>query len=114
MQVDIQCRRLKLTRGLRGFGERRIRSVLSRFDERIKKVSLWLSDVNGPKGGSDKNCQVQVVIAGKAPVIVEETRENLYVAINRALERASQSVVRKLGRERSRVRRASPMVASAG
>lgn len=114
MQIDIQCRRLNLTRGLRGFGERKIRSVLSRFDERIKKVSLWLSDVNGPKGGQDKNCQVQIVIAGKSPVIVEETRENLYAAINRALQRAGQSVVRKIGRERSRGRRSPPMTPAAG
>lgn len=114
MHIDIQCRRLNLTRGLRGFGERRTRSVLSRFDERIKKVTLWLSDVNGPKGGNDKNCQVQIDITGKSPVIVEETRENLYVAINRALERSGRTVVRKLGRERSRVRRTAPMVATAG
>ena len=114
MQIDIQCRRLNLTRGLRGFGERRIRSVLSRFDERIKKVTLWLSDVNGPRGGSDKNCQVQIDILGKSPVIVEETRENLYVAINRALERSGQTVMRKLGRERSRARRSAPMIPAAG
>ena len=114
MQVDIQCRRLNLTRGLRGFGERRIRSVLSRFDECIKKVTLWLSDVNGPKGWQDKNCQVEIVISGKSPVIVEETRKNRYVAINRALERSGQTVVRKLGRERSRVSRSSPMVSAAG
>ena len=68
MQIDIQCRRLSLTRRLRGFGERKIRSVLSRFDERISRVTLWLSDVNGPKGGSDKNCQVEIVISGKSPV----------------------------------------------
>ena len=95
MQIDIQCRRLNLTRRLRGFGEQKIRRVLSRFDERIKKVTLWLSDVNGPKGGSDKNCQVQIVISGKSPVFVEETRENVYVAINRALERSAAGALRK-------------------
>ena len=112
MRIDIQARRFSLTRALRNHAERRVRIGLTRFDERIMKVSLWLSDVNGPKGGSDKNCQVQIVIPGKPDVVVEETQANLYVAINRAIERAGQTVVRKLDRQRTRVKRSTTMFPS--
>lgn len=109
MEVEIQARKLPLSRKLRRYAEQRVRSALTRFDERITKVSLWLSDVNGPKGGTDKNCQVQISIAGKPDVIVEETRANLYVAVNRALERAGLTVVRKLTRQRTRGKRAAQL-----
>jgi len=112
MRIDIQARRFSLTRALRRYAERRVRIGLTRFDERIMKVSLWLSDVNGPKGGNDKNCQVQIVIPGKPDVVIEETQANLYVAINRALERAGQAVVRKLDRQRTRVKRSATMFPS--
>ena len=112
MRIDIQARRFSLTRALRRYAERRVRSGLTRFDERIMKVSLWLSDVNGPKGGNDKNCQVQIVIPGKPDVVIEETQANLYVAINRALERAGQAVVRKLDRQRTRIKRSATMFPS--
>jgi putative sigma-54 modulation protein len=110
MNIEIQARRVPLSRKLRSYTERRIRSALAHFDERITRVSLWLTDVNGPKGGNDKNCQLQIVMSGKPDVVIEETRENLYVAINRAIERAGQTVVRKLERQRSRVKRSAQLL----
>ena len=112
MRISIQARQFSLTRALRRHTEQRVRNGLARFDERIMKVSLWLSDVNGRKGGSDKNCQVQIVIPGAADVVVEETQANLYAAINRAIERAGLAVVRKLDRQRTRIKRPIPMFAS--
>jgi putative sigma-54 modulation protein len=110
MRIEIQARKVSLPSRLRRQIEHRIRAALTRFDERIMRVSLWLSDVNGPKGGSDKNCQVQIVMPGKPDVVIDETRDNLYSAINRALERAGQTVVRRLDRKRRRVKRAPQIV----
>jgi putative sigma-54 modulation protein len=112
MKIEIQARQVSLTRGLRGYAEHRVRLALTRFDERIMKVSLWLTDVNGPKGGKDKNCQLQITMAGKPDVVIEETRENLYLAINIAIERAGQTVVRKLDRQRTRAKRSTQMLST--
>jgi putative sigma-54 modulation protein len=112
MKIEIQARRLSLTRRLRGYTEHRVRLALTRFDERIMKVSLWLTDVNGPKGGKDKNCQLQIIMAGKPDVVIEETRENLYLAINIAIERAGQTVLRKLDRQRTRAKRSTQMLST--
>jgi putative sigma-54 modulation protein len=49
-------------------------------------------------------------MSGKPDVVIEETRENLYLAINRAIERAGQTVVRKLDRQRSRVKRSGQLL----
>ena len=109
MRIEIQARKISLSRKLRRQAERRLRNALTRFDERIMRVSMRLSDSNGTRGANDKNCQLQIVLPGKPDVVVEETRENLYVAINRAIERAGQTVVRKFGRERRHAKRAAPL-----
>ena len=112
MRIEIQARKISLSRKLRRQAERRLRNALTRFDERIMSVSMRLSDSNGPRGTNDMNCQLQIVLPGKPDVVVEETRENLYVAINRAIERAGQTVVRKFDRERRRVKRVTPFEAA--
>jgi ribosomal subunit interface protein len=110
MHIDIQARQLPLTRTLKRYTQLRIRFALTRFEERIQRVSMWLSDVNGPKGGRDKQCRLQVALAGKTSIVIEDTHENLYVAINRAIERAGHSLVRKLDRQQSRLQRSRTAV----
>ena len=110
MQIEIQARRVPLSSKVRNEVKRRVEIALTRFDQRIMKVSLWLSDVNGPKGGLDKNCHMQIIMPGKPDVVIEETRENLYLAINIAIARAGKAVVRKLDRHRTRVKRSGQML----
>jgi len=105
MQIDIQTRPFTLSEPLRYYSERRIRFALTRFEDHIQRVSMWLSDVNGPRGGKDKHCRLQIVLAGTNDVLIEDTQLNLHVAINRSLERAGRSLVRKLDRQRSRMQR---------
>ena len=110
MKIEIQARKVSLPRKLHDYVERRVSVALTHFDESIMKVSLWLSDVNGPKGGRDKNCQVQIIMAGKPDVVIDETRENLYLAINLAIERARKTVIRKLDRQHSHAKRSAKML----
>ncbi|MBC7732251.1 MAG: hypothetical protein H7306_10165 [Bacteriovorax sp.] len=45
---------------LQDVAQRRMRFVFRRFDWLIPKATVWLSDVNGPRGGIDKRCQVEI------------------------------------------------------
>jgi putative sigma-54 modulation protein len=105
MHIDIQSRPFSLTDSLRHYSDQRIRSVLTRFEDHIQRVSMWLSDINGPKGGRDKHCRLQIVLAGDTDVVTENTQADLHVAINRAVERAGRSLKRKLDRKQSRIHR---------
>lgn len=105
MNIDIQSRPFSLTESLRDYSDRRIRSALTRFEGRVQRISMWLSDINGPKGGKDKHCRLQIVLAGDTDVVVDETQADMHVAINRAVERAGRSMARKLDRKQSRVHR---------
>jgi putative sigma-54 modulation protein len=105
MHIDIQSRPFSLTESLRDYSDQRIRSVLTRFEDHIQRISMWLSDINGPKGGRDKHCRLQIVLAGNADVVTEDTQVDLHVAINRAVERAGRTMARKLERKQSRIHR---------
>jgi ribosome-associated translation inhibitor RaiA len=109
MQIDIQARDFPLTDALRSHAERRLRVVLTCCDEHIQRVVMRLSDINGPRGGADKRCHLQVVLAGLPNMVIEDTEANLYVAINRAADRAGRTLVRKIGRQKTLLRRDHPM-----
>ena len=99
MQIEIQARNFSTTRALRAHIERRLGFALSSCYRHIKRILVRLSDVNGPRGGNDKRCQLEVMLPGQA-VVVEDTEADLYVAINRAASRAGRTVMRQIRRKR--------------
>lgn len=110
MQIDIQARQFTLTDALRDHAERRLRSALTCCNDHIQRVMVRLSDINGPRGGSDKRCHLQVVLTGMPDVIIEDTEADMYVAIDRATDRASRTVVRKIERQQSRLKQGQPPI----
>ncbi len=110
MQIDIRARNLSLTGALRTHAERRLRFALTCCDDHIQRVVMRLSDINGPRGGADKRCFLQVMLPGLPDVVVEDTEADLYVAIARATDRAGRTVVRKIGRQRALLKQGRPLV----
>lgn len=100
MHIDIQARGFPLTEGLRAHTERRLKFALSWASHDLRKVVVRLSDINGPRGGEDKRCCIQVVFPGVPDVVIEDTEADLYVAIDRAVDRTERSVARLLERQR--------------
>jgi ribosome hibernation promoting factor len=106
MQIDIQARNFSLTNALREYIQRRLGFALSTRDEYIQRVMVRLSDINGPRGGRDKCCHIQIVLPQLADVVIEDTELDMYVAIDRASDRAGRTVGRKLARQRDNSRTA--------
>lgn len=100
MQIDIQARNFSLTNALRGHVERRLGFALSTRDDHIQRIMVRLSDVNGPRGGEDKCCHIQVVLPKLTDVVIEDTEMDMYTAIDRAADRAGRTVNRRLTRQR--------------
>ncbi|MEW5890321.1 MAG: HPF/RaiA family ribosome-associated protein [Pseudomonadota bacterium] len=98
MQFDIRTQGFDLTDALRQHAERRLTCALSRFHGRLGRVSMWLTDYNGPRGGVDKRCLLLVRIAGAPEVLITELSKDLYIAIDRAADRAGRTVARRMGR----------------
>lgn len=105
MQFNIQARDFSLTKSLRNHAERRLWFALTCFDNHIQRIVMLLSDINGPRGGVDKRCQLRIVLDGMPDVVIQDTEADLYVAIDRAANRAGRTLVRKLDRLQSLLRR---------
>ena len=102
MQIAIQTNGFEITEGLRVHVERRIRFAFDWANSSINKIAVRLSDLNGPRGGEDKRCVIQVAVSGAPDVVIEDTKSDLYVAIDRAADRAGRSLARRMGRQRNR------------
>ncbi|MBU0501420.1 MAG: HPF/RaiA family ribosome-associated protein [Gammaproteobacteria bacterium] len=100
MQIDIQSQGFPLTDGLRDYLMKRLAYGLNHGDEYITRVSVRLSDINGPRGGADKRCLIEVRLKAAPAVVIEDTEADLYVAIDRAAERAGRTLARRLARQR--------------
>ena len=80
------------------YARKQANSMLSRFAERIRAVSLKFEDLNGPKGGVDKRCTVEIV-GQFAPLFASANATNYFIASNRAIGKLKRGVVRALERQ---------------
>lgn len=101
MRIEIQANGFVLTEALKTYTEQRMAMALGWAGERMRKLAVSLSDINGPRGGIDKRCKVQVQLGRGQEVVIEDTEANLYVAIDRAANRAERAVVRRIERLRN-------------
>jgi len=105
MQIHIRSQQIAVEKTLRSHIERRLEFSLGRFSARIMGATVRLIDVNGPRGGEDKTCRIDVRLRPTGSVFVEDRDANLRVVVDRAADRIGRSVVRALERHRSSERR---------
>ena len=100
MRVMIQTNGFELTSALRTYTEHRLATALGWARDHTHKLAVSLSDINGPRGGVDKRCMIQVQMGSGRAVIIENVEADLYAAIDRAVDRADRAVVRQVERAR--------------
>lgn len=107
MKIDIHTSGFPLTEALKQHAERRLQFALGWADGQVRRSTVRLSDENGPRGGNDKRCQIQLTAHSHdhaSIIVIEEIQSDLYVAIDRAADRAGRTLARKMQRDRQRVR----------
>ncbi len=100
MNLQIQAQNFRLTEGLRHHVADRVAYALNHGRDIVARVVVRMSDVNGPRGGVDKCCGIEVRLKGAPALIVEDTQADMYVAIDRASERVGRTLDRRLARQR--------------
>ncbi|HEX8877364.1 MAG TPA: HPF/RaiA family ribosome-associated protein [Phycisphaerales bacterium] len=93
---------IKTTDAMRTFVHQRLAAALGRFEERIRRVEVRITDENGPRGGVDKLCRVTATIAGAGPLMIEKRASDFYEAIARATNAVKQNVVRRVSKRGKR------------
>ena len=83
----------------------RIGSVARRLLGRDADVAVRLTDVNGPRGGVDKRCSIQLACARRGRLSIEECARTYYGAIDAAAATLKRALTRSLERSSPRSRR---------
>jgi hypothetical protein len=84
------------------FGEHDYEGILStalaRFSHRLKQVTVYIEDTNGPRGGIDKQCRCILHLRRMPPVVIQDQDESMNSLIHRVANRASYALSQKAER----------------
>ncbi|HEY7170589.1 MAG TPA: HPF/RaiA family ribosome-associated protein [Vicinamibacterales bacterium] len=86
----------------RDYIARKLGMKLGKFSSSMERITVRLSDTNGPKGGPDQRCHIKVVLSGLRSVVVSATDSTVPRSIDRAIDAAALAVRRRLERRRLR------------
>jgi ribosome-associated translation inhibitor RaiA len=105
MRIEIRSLNERIDQSKREYIERRLRFALSRFGGRIRRVMVRLEDMNGPRGGLDKRCHIEVRMSGRSVLVVDVRDVELEPAISRAAARIARRVRDELATRRAQRQR---------
>jgi ribosome-associated translation inhibitor RaiA len=105
MELEIRRHKVRLDESMEEHIRRRVDFALGQFDSKINEVLVHVEDVNGPRGGIDKQCRILVSLRGGKTVKVEDLDSDLVPVIDRALDRAGHTVSKELAKIRDHSKR---------
>ncbi len=93
MQVVFTSRDVKAD-AMRDLAVRRVRFAMRRMTWLVPRATVHLSDINGPRGGIDKRCQLQIKTDQAGVIVVTAIAQDWRAALDSALERATRVLLR--------------------
>lgn len=82
----------------------RVRFALRRLTSFVPHAKVQFSDVNGPRGGVDKRCQVELKTDTVGTVVIASLAQDWRTALDRSMSRATRVLTRSLQRAHKPVR----------
>jgi hypothetical protein len=79
-----------------------VRGRLKRISDRLTRVEVHVGDVNGPRGGEDMRCAIEVRPNGMAPISATDQASSVEQAVSAATEKVLSAYDRQIGRSTSR------------
>lgn len=101
MKIRIRTRNLLLTPETHDEIRQRLHSALGRISPRILAVDVTITDINGPRGGADKQCRMRIHGEELASVVIEHVGEDTLATVSLVAGRAQQAVLRNVARRRA-------------
>lgn len=98
MRVEVRGQNVDVSEMLRDHVEHRLQFALRPFPAQISRVVVRLRDLNGPRGGVDKLCRIEVHLPGSGEVIADGLDAQFCAAVDLAADRARRSITRALER----------------
>lgn len=103
MQIIFESRDADAT-PLRELSIARVRFALRRLKALVPRAKVQFSDVNGPRGGIDKRCQVELQTGTAGTLVIASLASDWRTALDRSLSRATRALRRSLQRSQKPAR----------
>lgn len=87
---------------LAGQMEALVRGRLEHVSDRLSRVEVHVGDVNGPRGGDDVRCAVELRPAGMQPISATDEAASVEAAVASATDKALKSYDRQVGKKTTR------------
>ena len=82
--------------------EEKVRARLKRFEARLSDVEVFVTDMNGAKGGDgDKKVSLEARINGHPPVAVHAQADRIEIAVGLAADKAVRAIEHAIAKERA-------------
>jgi hypothetical protein len=109
MLIAIRETGMGLSADGRAYAIDRVERALGTVREHVRKVMVYLTDLNGPRGGVDKLCRLAVTLDTGRPVVVVTTADSVTGVVDGAADKAGEVVHEEVHRRCDR-RRAARLV----
>jgi len=100
MHLELRARHLLLDSHLREVCQRHLVYSLGRFEDQVRRVQLWIEDVNGPRGGRDLRCRIRICLRRGGTFSVAWLADRAEAAIDEVFDRARSALLRRVQRQR--------------
>lgn len=108
MKIDIRSNNVQIGSAFKSRVKDKIRRLFLRSGSKIENVVISLSDVNGPKGGLDKQCKIQLKIDGAGSILTSSRHQSVYQAFAASMRKAGIALSRT--QEKARSIKRTPLV----
>jgi hypothetical protein len=85
---------------LKDFAEARVRFAMRRLTWLVPRATVQIADVNGPRGGVDKRCRIQLSTDAHGTIVVTSMARDWRAALDSALARSARVLLRAWRRAR--------------
>ncbi len=100
MKLNIRTRHLSLSPETYAELRHRVYVAFARITPWVRAVDITVADINGPRGGADKQCRLRVRGRSVPNIVVEHVGVDTLATVALAAERAERTLVRKMARRR--------------
>jgi len=103
MDIVFEARASEAT-ALRPLVVDRLRFAMRRLTWLVPRARVMLSDANGPRGGIDKRCQIEIRTRNAETLVITTLARDWRTALDTSLARATQALIRTWRRSRQHKR----------
>ncbi len=102
MNIDVNWSVLKFNEKSKSIVSHQLQILLWRFRAVILRVRIRFSDVNGPKGGVDKQCMVSAKLRPTGKITIKSEGMDYIEVFQASFERLIRSVQREIAKQREK------------